>query len=163
MEITNLELQSQINSMKQTILETIYPVGAIYITLNEETPQSTLGIGTWEKIEDRFLLGVGSSDEAIDTIVNHKGGMDSHQHNLYAGNGDGCTAIARLDFGSVNMLFDKTSDGVPFVPTESIAHNRTSVPSGLDPRPQAIALDGLTGTGTNIPPYLSVYMWKRTA
>ena len=163
MEITNLDLQNQINSMKTTILETIYPVGSIYITLNEKSPRQILGIGAWERIEDRFLLGVGSSGSAIDTDINHKGGSFSHQHNLYAGNEDGCTAIARLDFGSVNMIFDLTSDGVPFVPTKTITHSQTITPSNMDPRPQAIALDGNTGTGANIPPYLTVYMWKRTA
>lgn len=162
MEITNLDLQNQINSMKTTILQTIYPVGSIYITLNEKSPREILGIGTWERIEDRFLLGVGSSNEAIDTDINHKGGSFSHQHNLHAGNeDDGCTAIARLDFGNVNMLFDLTSDGVPFVPTVSLGHSQTPGTSNMDLRSQAIALDGYTGTGANIPPYLTVYMWKR--
>ena len=160
MEITNLDLQNQINSMKQTILETVYPVGSVYMSFAEiGSPERILGFGTWELIKDKFLLAAYN----IAPEANMTGGWETHQHNLYAGNEDGCTAIARLDFGAMNMLFDKTSDGVSFVPTESIAHNQTSVPSNMDPRPQAIALDGLTGRGSNLPPYISVYIWKRTA
>lgn len=160
MEITNLELQNQINSMKQTILETIYPVGSVYMSFAEiGSPEDILGFGTWELIKDKFLLAAYN----IAPEANMTGGWETHQHNLYAGNEDGCTAIAKLDFGTTNMLFDKTSDGVSFVPTESIAHSQTVVPSNMDPRPQAIALDGLTGRGSNLPPYISVYIWKRTA
>lgn len=160
MEITNLDLQNQINSMKQTILETIYPVGSVYMSFAEiGSPERILGFGTWELIKDKFLLAAYN----IAPEANMTGGGETHQHNLYAGNEDGCTAIARFDFGTMNMLFDETSDGVSFVPTESIAHNQTSVPSNMDPRPQAIALDGLTGRESNLPPYISVYIWKRTA
>lgn len=159
MEITNLELQSQINSMKQTILETIYPVGSIYMSFAEiGSPEKILGFGTWELIKDKFLLAAYT----IAPEANMTGGNRAHQHNLDAGK-DRCTAIAQLDFGRVNMLFNKTSNGVYFSPTESIAHSQTSIPSSGDPRSQAIALSGKTGEEDNLPPYVSIYMWKRTA
>lgn len=43
-----------------TIGSYIYPVGSIYISVNEVNPSELFG-GTWEKIQDKFLLASGSS------------------------------------------------------------------------------------------------------
>ena len=38
------------------LVDLIYPIGSIYMTVADTNPFETLGIGTWEKIENRFLL-----------------------------------------------------------------------------------------------------------
>ena len=52
--------------------KTIYPVGAIYISVNSTSPGTLFG-GSWERIQDRFLLSAGSSYSAGST-----GGSATH-------------------------------------------------------------------------------------
>ena len=40
------------------LFDRIYPVGSIYISMNETDPGTLFG-GTWERISGRFLLGCG--------------------------------------------------------------------------------------------------------
>ena len=45
-------------------LDLVYPVGSIYMSVNNVNPKNLFG-GEWEKIEGRFLLGSGTSPETI--------------------------------------------------------------------------------------------------
>lgn len=44
------------NIEKTSLLEMVYPVGSIYMSVNATSPSTFFG-GTWVKIEGRFLLG----------------------------------------------------------------------------------------------------------
>lgn len=44
---------------KSDLLDSIYPVGSIYMSTKDSSPANFLG-GTWERIEGKFLLGAGS-------------------------------------------------------------------------------------------------------
>lgn len=41
-------------------LDDVYPVGSIYTSVNSTNPATLFG-GTWEQLQNRFLLGAGSS------------------------------------------------------------------------------------------------------
>lgn len=120
-------------------INTIYPVGSIYMNTNETSPEVLFG-GTWERIQDRFLLGAGSTYAAGSTggEAAHKlevYELPNHRHNIANCNELG----ADLDFtpvlvGDVN----KGWEGAAF----------TSYEGGGEPH-------------NNMPPYLTVYMWKR--
>lgn len=56
----------------KNIFDMIYPVGSIYISVNTVNPSVLFG-GTWEPIQDRFLLGTGSTYSAGST-----GGETNH-------------------------------------------------------------------------------------
>lgn len=85
---TNLQEQIEnADSQIGNILEQIYPVGAIYISTSNTSPSSIFG-GTWEKIEDRFLLASGNTydngatgGEATHTLTENE--MPNHAHNYY--------------------------------------------------------------------------------
>lgn len=53
------------------VLNMIYPVGSIYLSVNDTSPADLFG-GTWEKIENRFLIGASSSKP-----VNSTGGSNT--------------------------------------------------------------------------------------
>ena len=72
------------------ITDLIYPVGSIYMTTANTNPGTLFG-GTWQKIQDRYLLGSGVSRSATETggtstytlTVNN---MPQHNHAATAAN-----------------------------------------------------------------------------
>lgn len=117
-----------------------YPVGAIYLSVNDTNPATLFG-GTWERIGGRFLLGAddtyaagSTGGEAEHTLTIDE--MPSHNHGIDNYNTAGNTtpfltvqAQGKIGFGS-NIQTMYAGGGKP--------HN-------------------------NLPPYLSVYMWKRVS
>ena len=67
---SNLPSSSNLNLTE--IINTIYPVGSIYMSVNEVEPTALFG-GTWEKLKDKFLLGSGD-----EYSLNSTGGEKEH-------------------------------------------------------------------------------------
>ena len=134
--------------LQRDLLNKIYPVGSIYMGVNNVSPASFLG-GTWTQITDRFLLSAGSSytagstgGEATHTLIISE--MPSHSHTMTAG----ITASSSHSHNTANG-----ANVIAMCPTNASDVNLT---------PQS----NITGEGqahNNMPPYLVVYMWKRTA
>lgn len=124
------------------ILDNVYPVGSIYLSVNSTNPKNLFG-GTWEQIQGKFLLGMDSSYPAGSTggEATHKltqGEMPKHNHIIYAPNAGGPDEGAALGFpqvGSSNTWWAAACM------TEQTGNNEAH---------------------NNMPPYLSVYIWKRT-
>lgn len=90
------KLQLKIN---RRMMDTVYPVGSIYMSANNVSPQVFFG-GIWEQIHDTFLLAAGTAHEAGSTggaeSVNYTPGgsvgghtlttneMPSHKHTVGA-------------------------------------------------------------------------------
>ena len=131
------------NTLKATIVNMIYPVGSIYISVNNTSPATLFG-GTWEQIEDTFLMASGSTYTAGST-----GGSATHVHKTpigFDGNAMYCYAN-----NEGNPVFDSTV-------YQNV--NRKAYTLGNSTGAVRVAS---TDTGSNIPPYLAVYVWKRTA
>lgn len=125
---------------KDMLLSLVYPVGSIYMSVNSTSPATFLG-GTWVQLKDRFLLGAGDTysngatgGEATHTLTVDE--MPAHTHDMNGWQGTQGTGA---------WLPNTPSAQANVVATESVqsagggqAHN-------------------------NMPPYLVVYMWKRTA
>ena len=126
--------------LKSSLVELIYPVGSIYMSTVQTSPQSLFG-GSWERIKDRFLLSAGDSyaagavggEESHVLSVNE---MPSHSHVV-----PGTTAN---NYGSGGTVFENWV-------------NRTR------DRDARTASAGSGAAHNNMPPYLAVYVWKRTA
>ena len=122
------------------INDKIYPIGSIYISISQASPASIFG-GTWEQLKDRFLLGCGDTYTAGATggEATHKLAyteMPQHTHSYRVGSGSG------------------SDDGlIRGVSTIENFHTDGSV----------IGYSGISAPHNNMPPYLAVYMWKRTA
>lgn len=121
------------------IRDIVYPVGSIYMSVNSVSPATLFG-GTWEQLEDRFLLAAGQTYTAGDTggEATHTLTVDempSHTH--------GQRSRYSASNGSYTPAFPWVSDNG----TERQA--KTMATGGDQPH-------------NNMPPYLAVYMWKRT-
>lgn len=150
-DVTNL--QSSLNDKLDfdDLLDLVYPVGAIYISANPSDSvcpiQALLG-GTWERIQDKFLLastdqqGVGTTGGSADAVVvEHTHTQQQHRHGLGG------------DWSS--------GSGSQTAYTYSANRGRTTKYS--DYQTPTINSTGESGTGKNMPPYLMVNVWKRTA
>lgn len=127
----------------------IYPVGSIYMSINNVNPSTLFG-GTWEQIEDRFLLSAGSTYTAGDT-----GGEATHSHDL-------SNAYAKLVIGINNKMYWSENSKIYTVNRETSGTSFGVTDSSITST-KAIDLGGNTNESSSMPPYLVVYMWKRTA
>ncbi len=132
-----------------TVLD-MYPVGSIYQTTSSTfNPQTAWG-GTWERIKDRFLLAAGTAyaggstgGEATHKLTTQE--MPSHTHTMYVNN-DGSASSWSPTFGDYLIK----PDGVT---TSKKNYQAKLAQNGA----------GLDQAHNNMPPYLAVYIWKRTA
>lgn len=131
---------------KSMLLTLVYPVGSIYMSVNNTSPASFLG-GTWVQLKDRFLLGAG------DTYNNgEQSGSASHNHTLNS-------AYAKVDLTDRVLMTTKTQS-IGINTTSGSFSARETVSWSAE---HAAELGGTTDNASNMPPYLVVYMWKRTA
>ena len=127
----------------KTLLNLIYPVGSIYMSVNSTSPATLFG-GTWSQLKDRFLLGAGDSYTNGNT-----GGAATH-------------TLSVSELPSHNHpygVYDASS-------TNSMAINHMAAYCGKVASTAWGSNTLYTGGGSahnNMPPYLVVYMWKRTA
>lgn len=140
---TDQNMQSQIDVLKK-----LYAVGSIYMSTNSTSPASLFG-GTWERIKDKFLLGSGDSYSAGAT-----GGSATHTHNA-SGFAKISTSAAGINVSQKDQTIDWAINYR--MATPSNASQQTGMTSwGVD-------TDTTVHSSTNMPPYLAVYIWKRTA
>lgn len=138
-----------------------YPVGSIYLSVNNVNPSSFFG-GTWVQIKDRFLVGAGNSYS-----VNSTGGSTSHNHGYRVGFhpyygaliGEDNNAISLYDYESAAWKNGASDSGVP-----DTGVGNTGVESSSKSQSSAKYSVYAKTTNTNsLPPYMAVYMWRRTA
>lgn len=72
------------NKSLDDLIDIIYPVGSVYISVTSTNPQTLFG-GEWTQIKDTFLLACGNSyaNGATGGEANHKLTVDempSHNH-----------------------------------------------------------------------------------
>ena len=138
----------------KALFDIVYPVGSIYMSVSNTSPATLFG-GTWEQIQNRFLLAAGSSytagdtgGEAAHTLTELE--IPRHTHALRAntswGESEALAPWAQY-FGS-NILYDVGASGGT-ITSSYYAEVAQPVGSGA--------------AHNNMPPYLVVYMWKRTA
>lgn len=114
------------------------PIGTIYMSTVSTSPATYFG-GTWEQIKDRFLRTADSNPGATGGEATHvltESELPSHNHTFRGRVGSG------------------TSTGTKVVELYSAAGNTTTAYTNYT---------GGTSGHENMPPYLVVYIWRRTA
>lgn len=139
---------------EKTLLDIIYPVGSIYMS-SQPTDPGTLFGGTWTQIKDTFILAAGDTfaigatgGEAAHTLTELE--IPRHTHALRAntpwGESEALAPWAQY-FGS-NILYDVGASG------------------GTITRSYYAEVAQPVGSGAahnNMPPYITRYVWERTA
>lgn len=173
-------------------LQQVYPVGAIYLSTVSTNPRTLFGFGTWEHIEaGRFLLAQGGkygngSKGGSEThtltasemprhnhysVTNQAGGHShsgstsrsgEHSHNIVAWS-SGLGGGQRMIVVPVSKNTGDTRSDLNNYIANSGSHNHTMQLNQAGDHAHSIKDDGGSQPHNNMPPYLAVYIWKRTA
>ena len=155
--------KAAMSRMKTYILESVYPVGSIFISISATDPGTSLGFGTWSRFgEGRMLVSQNSSDSDFDTAEETGGAkthtisesqLPSHQHfTMNTGNGFG------------NSLEDNVNNTGTTNSRGGLGNNdyiMQSVSSAANAGKTSAVGSGSAVTHMN--PYIVAYMWKRTS
>lgn len=121
------------------MLDVFYPIGSVY-TSSQPTDPGTLFGGTWTRIKDTFILAAGDTyaagatgGEATHTLTEDE--MPSHRHQI----------TSRTEAGSYYgyaVTSNNTSSTIGTIITQAAGGNAAH---------------------NNMPPYITRYVWERTA
>ena len=147
------------------LLSTLYPIGSIYMSMNANMPTAIANLGTWTKIEGKVLLSSGEipipwlenqllvraagdtggefwHQLTVDEMPSHTHEQDPHYHKMYGKyRKDSGSQTAFANSGNNNEAVDRYTE-------EKTATNQYT---------------GGDKYHNNMPPYLTVNMWQRTA
>ena len=161
------DLVSQIENVSDSILNKVYPVGSVYISFNNNSPANFIG-GTWERLVNRFLYAAtndigGTGGEATHMLTTDE--LPSHSHDIPELKGKtNKTGGHSHKYGSSRDLASPGSNhGTAFQ-----ASGYDTSTSGEHEHTVSISSSSTYSIGenkahNNMPPYINVYMWKRTA
>jgi len=159
----------------QAALAALYPVGSIYTNASVSTnPATLLGFGTWTAFgAGRVMVGFDSGNALFDTAEETGGSANaitvSHNHAIGSVAVSTTTNLtgnvgARAVNAGASGVFTAAGSGVLYegggfygVSTFSMNANHNHTLSGN------VDSTGSSGTNANYQPYITVYMWKRTA
>lgn len=127
------------------LINIVYPVGSIYISISSTNPGTLFGVGTWVAFgAGRTLVAFDAGQVEFD-VVEETGGekthtlstteIPSHRHKLGVDNGTGSDLVIQQQANRTRLIEDNA--------------NSELTGGGL--------------THNNLQPYIVVYMWKRTA
>lgn len=143
---------------KSELLDLIYPIGSVYINVQNVSPEDFLG-GVWEQIQGRFLLAMqngrytagDTGGEETHTLTVDE--LPSHYHNAPLPNQN-------------NNQFKLTHYGAYFTNVNCYDGNgdvyvANDGSAAFENMPDYVYTGG-NQPHNNMPPYLVVYMWQRT-
>ena len=150
-------------------LESVYPVGSVYINAASSTsPATLLGFGTWVEFgAGRVLVGQNTSDASFDVLEETGGSADAivvaHTHSY---SGTTSTAGAHTHSFNKTIILGSGTDGNQNVISGGGNVGTLSIQSAGDHSHTfsgTTASTGSSATNANLQPYIVVKMWKRTA
>ena len=158
-------------------LDDVYPVGSIYMSVNLVDPAALFG-GTWERIQDRFLLSAGSTYGAGDTggqasvsytpagsATSHTLTIDEMPSHTHTQNAHHHGTSGHVNYNSGYTADSAKGSGYRWG-TSKVAKTQDATATNNNTGGGKGHTHGFTGTQATIatmPPYLAVYVWKRTA
>jgi len=148
----------------QAAIALLYPVGSIYTNASVSTnPGTLLGFGTWTAFgAGRVMVGFDAGNALFDTAEETGGSADaitvSHTHTATSTD----SGHTHEQDGSIGSAFQYSAGGgnpgvgIPSQTNVNVSTSTANITTTIDSA-------GSSGTNANYQPYITVYMWKRTA
>ena len=138
-------VKDAITTIKNDVLNTVYPIGAICLSMNSTNPSSLFG-GTWEQIASgRILVGVDTSDDDFNT-PGKVGGNKTNTLKL-----ENLPSKVKMDIG---LRGDRDVGAI----YNSALYKNSQVSQTF-----YMDIGGKNQSFSIMPPYFTCYIWKRTA
>lgn len=139
--IKTINNESILGSGNLDILNMVYPVGSIYMSVNSTSPANFLG-GTWERIKGRCIVGVDENDADFNTVSKTGGSKYLQQHEHAK-----TTGLYKYEYS--NGIDGQVYKGAPKLQDVTVWSGKVA--------------DVTTGNSGNLQPYYTAYIWRRTA
>jgi hypothetical protein len=191
---TETNLQTQLTALSDALNalqdKVIPKVGDTWITKSQESPATRFGVGTWNLIKGRMLIGLDEEDSDFD-LTGKTGGVKTHTHNntftvqshtlteaqvpTYVHNHDYRDRYHAEDSGQTqtapykelmpsNYNDNTGSDGTDNNNTYWLYYNTTTESDTFGGgESHTHGLSGGVSTTATLPPYEVVYIWERVA
>jgi hypothetical protein len=154
----------------QAIKASLHPVGSIYINATNATnPGTLLGFGTWVAFgAGRVPVGFDAANPLFDAAEKIGGSADSvlptHTHTATSTVSDPGHSHPQQGYASVSVA---ENQGIPRGGIQTQPFAPTDPPTAVNTTGISVATTnanaGVSATNGNYQPYITVYMWKRTA
>ena len=147
MQSVGQQLSYPLDHTTQRILEEYsgrqsFPIGSVFINVDGSDPRDSLGYGVWSAFgAGRTLFGFDSGNGNFDTAL-ETGGSETHT-----------MTVAEMPSHSHDVYIGNTGSGNP-----SLASGGNTIGS---PNTDRLVANGGGDPFSIIPPYITVYFWKR--
>lgn len=157
---TKEELTSLINTTIDNTINSIYPIGSVYISLTETNPGTYLK-GIWEQFgQGRTLIGVGTGDDGSNTMnftEGSTGGSYEHNHTYGVKLNDYYSNISNLNLrNSDGSWKGGVNDG-----RQNAYVNMGCQENNKEISSETYKIEANTSNSRTMYPYTTVYFWKR--
>ena len=178
---TQISTTAYVDAAITAVKAALFPVGAIYTAVVSTNPGTLLGFGTWTAFgAGRVMVGFDSGNALFDTAEETGGSADaitvSHTHSAtVTDSGHRHQLAANVAIGSVypnttvtnsNQIaanaWASNSESYIFAgsSTDATIGRSSNETTGIS---VSNSTTGSSGTNANYQPFITVYMWKRTA
>lgn len=157
---TKEELTSLINITIDNTINSIYPIGSVYISLTETNPGTYLK-GIWEQFgQGRTLIGEGTGDDGNNTMnftAGSTGGNYEHNHTYGIKLNDYYSNISNLNLRNSDGSWQEgVNNG-----TRNGYINSACQENNKEVKSQTFKVEANTSNSRTMHPYITVYFWKR--
>lgn len=157
---TKEELTSLINTTIDNTINSIYPIGSVYISLTETNPGTYLK-GVWEQFgQGRNLIGEGTGNDGNNTMsfaAGSTGGSYEHSHTYGIKLNDYYSNISNLSLRNSDGTWQGgVNDG-----SRNGYVNSACQESNKEISSQTFKIEANTSKSKTMHPYITVYFWKR--
>lgn len=165
------------NVPAEKLFNLIYPVGSIYMSVNSTSPATLFG-GSWERIQDSFLLaagstyGPGTTGGVASQNITSAGQADIGIYNLVSGSSSYHNAYIQMNdtpvggtAGTDHLTYNNYTRYINLYRYDSSSPNWANYvgEAGTYADAPATRVTATASNVNNMPPYLAVYVWRRTA
>lgn len=156
-----------IDDLKAILLETVYPVGALFLSMNANNDPNVLLGGVWTKIQNRVLLGSGSraigAAGGAETVKLTVAQMPSHNHTASSNSTGAHTHLtANTDVGGGSQTAAYRNSDYWWSSAKTPSKGSTT---SAGAHTHAVTVNN-TGSGQahdNMMPYIVADIWQRTS